>query len=756
MLNTRILRKIIVYLIYVTAFVPLIIFSQFISPFHFGKVVIFRSIVEIMAVFYLILAIKDSNYRPKFHPLLLVFGLLTAAYGISTVFSINPFLSFWGSLERMGGLFSFVHYFAYFLILYSVFKTRDEWLRLLKVMIFVGVLSALYGFGQKTNISFFIGGGERARIFGTIGNAALFAGYQIVNLFMALALAISDWVPSKQKSFLFFAVLINLIAVLMTAVRGSLLAVGVSLLLFGILSVLIFKSLWAKKLLTVLAILFVAFVAFAFLFKNSALVKNSGYLKRVTDLSFNAYTVKTRFWAWRAGLEGWKETPKTIILGWGPENFNIPFSKHFYPYFFNGIGSETLFDRAHNMFVEVLVTMGLLAFVIYVSMFIIAFRLLWARIKKEQIDKAVGIGLIALIAAYMIHNSFIFDTSANFLVFFTVLGFIAWLTPRSSEMNLPQKTENKPALNLQNANYKLGMRGQTALLALLIGSIILIYKTDVLPSEANYATTRAILLSWDSKADAAIAKYKESLAFGGLGKYDYRNKYAQYILETFSGKKIGEKEKAILEDAISEEKKNALESKNDYLPYLYLSRLNIILGKDNPSSPYNDEALKNSMQALQYSPTFVRTYYEIAQAYLNKKDLDNAIVYFKRAAELNPDVGLSYWYLAAAYFEKGDMVNGVAAAGNARKDGYGLSESDLARLMGYYIKANDYSNIAETYKTLIKIKPQNPQYHASLAATYVKLNKIDEAVAEARIAAQLDKSFEAEARKFVQSLGREW
>jgi hypothetical protein len=264
MLNTRILRKIIVYLIYVTAFVPLIIFSQFISPFHFGKVVIFRSIVEIMAVFYLILAIKDSNYRPKFHPLLLVFGLLTAAYGISTVFSINPFLSFWGSLERMGGFFSFVHYFAYFLILYSVFKTRDEWLRLLKVMIFVGVLSALYGFGQKTNISFFIGGGERARIFGTIGNAALFAGYQIVNLFMALALAISDWVPSKQKSFLFFAVLINLIAVLMTAVRGSLLAVGAGLLLFGILSVLIFKSLWAKKLLTVLAILFVAFVAFAF------------------------------------------------------------------------------------------------------------------------------------------------------------------------------------------------------------------------------------------------------------------------------------------------------------------------------------------------------------------------------------------------------------------------------------------------------------------------------------------------------------
>src|SRR3989344_6077758 len=235
--------------LYLVAFVPLIIFSQYISPFHVGKVVIFRSIVEIMAVFYLILIWKDRSYLPPKHILLTIFGLFTLVFTVSTLVSVNPYLSFWGSLERMGGLWSFFHYLVYFIILISLFRTREDWLRLLKLVIFVGVLSALYGFGQKTDIKFFIGSGNRARIFGTIGNAALFAGYQILTLFLALTLASSSWVPNKQKGYLYIAVLISAMAILMTAVRGSILGLGVGLLIFAFLYFLNFKSRLAKRAL---------------------------------------------------------------------------------------------------------------------------------------------------------------------------------------------------------------------------------------------------------------------------------------------------------------------------------------------------------------------------------------------------------------------------------------------------------------------------------------------------------------------------
>ena len=60
------------------------------------------------------------------------------------------------------------------------------------------------------------------------------------------------------------------------------------------------------------------------------------------------------------------------------------------------------------------------------------------------------------------------------------------------------------------------------------------------------------------------------------------------------------------------------------------------------------------------------------------------------------------------------------------------------------------------YEQLLKMQPNNPQYHASLATAYAQIGKINEAVAEAKIAAKLDPSFELEARTFVKNLDRTW
>lgn len=766
------LAKLLQYSIYLTALVPLVIFSQFISPFHFGKVVVFRSLVGIMAVFYLVLVLQDRRWLPPKHTLLTVFVIWAAAFALTTITSINPYLSFWGSLERMGGLWTFLHYLVYFIILISVFRTREDWLKLLKVMVFVGVLSAFYGFGQKTEMKFFVGSGNRARIFGTIGNAALFAGYQIVNLFLALILALSSSVSQRYRPFFWLAALINLIAVLMTAVRGSILGVGVGFLVFAFLYFFHSKSRVAKRVLVGITAALVFFVVFSLAFKDSKFVQDSGYLRRLTDFSLKTYTVQTRFWAWRAGIEGWGETPKTVLLGWGPENFNVPFSKHFNPKFFKGPGSETLFDRAHNMFVEVLITMGLLGLLAYVSIFAAAYWLIWRSLKRKEIEPSLGIGLISLITAYIIHNCFIFDTSANFIVFFTVLGFITFLTPKFQPPSSNTQYSTNPQIstsntqptskfqakghNPQTATPKVGTALQTLMLILLIGVAILIYKTNILPARANYTITRAIVKSWARDFDGALAKYKEALTYNVPGKYEYRHRYAQWILEYTTGRKIGEKEIEALKYGIAEVQKNIDETKQDYLPYLYASRMFINLGKDDPASPYNDEALKNSMKALEISPTFVRTYYEIAQACLNKKDYNNAIKYFSEAVKLNPEVGISYWYLGATYLEMGETQKGLAALDEAMKVGYVLSESDYQRLISIYLKLGNFAKISELYELLIKINPTNPQYHASLAVTYAKIGKIDEAVNEARKAAALDKTFEREARIFIESLGREF
>ena len=543
--------------LYLSAFVPLIIFKDFISPFHFGKVVVFRSLVEILGAAYLILILKDRSYLPRRDKIFWAFFLFVLVFSLTTLTSVSQYSSFWGSLERMGGLWTFWHYFLFFIILTSIFTRKEHWQRLFDLTIFAGALSAFYGFGQKTDIDFFIGSGGRERIFGTIGNAALFAGYELFTVFLSLMMYFNPRNSQGRKMLYLFAFAISSIAVLMTAVRGSVLGYAVGLTVFAFLWMRYKKSRAGRLAFNTLIGLAVLFVVFSSLFNDSSIVKNSKYLSRITSLSLTSVTVQTRVWAWQAGFKGWSESPKTIFLGWGPENFNIPFSKNFNPNFFVGSGAETLFDRAHNMFIEVLVTMGIIGLLAYTNIFVSLFVSLRKLLKNNDLV-VYGAGFIAVIIAYIIHNSFIFDTSANFIVFFTIMGF-------ASYMSSGQKEAVQPAGPIRTNRTLINI---TAIILTVFVSV-LIYKTNILPAKANYATTRALVRGWRSDFNGALAKYKEALSYDVPGKYEYRHRFAQYLV---GGGGPSVKEKVVREAyeyAITEIDKNIKENPIDYLPHLY-------------------------------------------------------------------------------------------------------------------------------------------------------------------------------------------
>ena len=68
-----------------------------------------------------------------------------------------------------------------------------------------------------------IGSGGRNKIFGTIGNPALFAGYMIINAFLGLMMYFKPGNSAGEKYFYGAAFLIDAFAVLLTGVRGSVL-----------------------------------------------------------------------------------------------------------------------------------------------------------------------------------------------------------------------------------------------------------------------------------------------------------------------------------------------------------------------------------------------------------------------------------------------------------------------------------------------------------------------------------------------------
>src|SRR3989344_1852237 len=142
--------------IYLTIFiVPLVIFRDFLSPFHYGKVIVFRSLIEILGAAYLVLILKDRAYLPQRNKIFGAVALFVLAFLITATTSFLTYPSFWGSLERMGGFWSFVHYFVFYIILISVMTKREHWQMAINITIFTGILSAFYGFGQKTNFDIF-------------------------------------------------------------------------------------------------------------------------------------------------------------------------------------------------------------------------------------------------------------------------------------------------------------------------------------------------------------------------------------------------------------------------------------------------------------------------------------------------------------------------------------------------------------------------------------------------------------------------
>jgi hypothetical protein len=77
---------------------------------------------------------------------------------------------------------------------------------------------------------------------------------------------------------------------------------------------------------------------------------------------------------WPGALHAWLSSPKTILIGWGPETFSIAYARY-RPASHNLTSEwELLYNKAHNEFLNVLTTTGLLGFLAYLY-------LLWSIIK---------------------------------------------------------------------------------------------------------------------------------------------------------------------------------------------------------------------------------------------------------------------------------------------------------------------------------------------------------------------------------------
>jgi O-antigen ligase len=294
--------------VYLILFTPLIIHKSFFFPFVAPKTIFFRIMVEIILAAYLFLAITARNYRPKINILTVAIALFLGIFILSSFVGVNPDRSFWSTNERMTGVWTMLHLFAFFIVLVSVFKRRKDWERALGVSIIVGVLLSLY----------VLSGDElSSRGGGTIGNTSFMAAYLLFDIFFAIILFLAK--RGAWQIFTGLSLLVMLPVLFTSSARGAIVAffLGVGLLILGYLFFSQSKTLKRTAVAIVLVLVIFAIIL---------TIAQPAFLK--SEIEHTIREMRSRFVVWETGWQGFLERP---ILGWGPENFNNVFLKYFNP-----------------------------------------------------------------------------------------------------------------------------------------------------------------------------------------------------------------------------------------------------------------------------------------------------------------------------------------------------------------------------------------------------------------------------------------
>ncbi|MCC6865291.1 MAG: O-antigen ligase family protein [Ignavibacteria bacterium] len=301
---------------------------------------------------------------------------------ISFIFSLNKYNSFYGAYERHIGL---VTYSFIFLIYFcnAVFNGNENFVqRLCFTMELTAVIVAVYALIQQIGTDpFSIQPANDTRPVSTIGNAVFAGG------FLAIVLPVSVFNIAEKKNIILRYMFSGLIiaGILVTRTRSAYTAIIAETAAGLLISMLIFKNSGRNKYLYFLITITVLSIIFIYIFPHNM------FSERI--LSLFAPNNNPRWLIWRDALGIIYKYPLT---GTGLGNFPIAFSE-FYSYELRYFDVIRYIDNAHNNYIQILCTMGLIGITGFFSIFTGAFVLCIKKIRSTLSEKKIKLFYTAIL-----------------------------------------------------------------------------------------------------------------------------------------------------------------------------------------------------------------------------------------------------------------------------------------------------------------------------------------------------------------------
>lgn len=642
--------------IFLTLFTPFVVASSMFFPFITGKAFFFRTLVEVAFAAWLVLAWHNSDYRPRRGLILWSFLLLIAAAVLATVFSASVAKSIWSNFERMEGLVTYLHLFGYFLVLTSLFQTKQIWQRFFATSVGVSVAVSLYALAQFWGWTEIHQSG--VRLDATLGNATYLAVFMLFNIFLAAFLWFQAGTTKLGKWFYGLSIILNIFVLYNTATRGSILGLLVGVGAVALLTALVKRG-RARQIGLGLIVGLTLLVGGFWLARDSQLIQSSPVLSRFAGISLDDTTTQSRFLIWQMALKGVAERP---ILGWGPDNFQLVFSRHYDPQMCR---QEPWFDRAHNVFVDWLVTTGVVGFAAYLALFVTGAYLLIRLALANRSNSNNGlIILVGLLTAYGVNNLFVFDNLVSYLLFAATLAYIHFRT-----------SEDKPMI----INREFGRTStKVATGVIVVAVLIAFYLTVIQPARTSATLIKAISpidasVPADQQAVYRAQTFDQALALSPTGRVEAREQLLQAALQTVGSDASDQNKQAIVSLAGAEIIKSVEQNEYDARPPYLTGRFLGALGD-------YDNAVQLLTEALRRSPGKQLIMFDLANVYFQTGRNEEGIAVVKEAYELGPGCPDSAVNYAIIKLTQGDR----AGARQVLFDGLGTASVDHERLKAFY------------------------------------------------------------------------
>lgn len=681
---------------------PLIVSVSLYFPYVTGKVFAFRLGTTVALAAWLVLVLKRPEYLPKKSGILAASGIFLIWLAICNIFGIDRQSSFFSNFERMEGWFTHLYLFIYLVVLSSVIKTDKMWNWMLGSSVVVANIIALiaaFDQEQRTNV--------------VLGNSTYVAIYVLFNLFFVFLLAYrmsrtraSD-AAVRFAAYAYYAVtaLLFVYVIFRTQTRGTILALVFSAGFFAVLTTI---SHWKHKRVRVVSLslltLVLAASALFWINRDSQFIQNNPMLARVTTISASEGTGRARLVNWSIAWEAIKDRP---LLGWGQENFIYAFPMHFNPQMYN---QEAWFDRTHNALLDWGVQGGVLATLLYLSLFAVAAHAVHRSTSLTRTEKNI---LHTLFVAYLIHNMFVFDNYSSYLMFFLTLGLV-------------MHHQHKGTLMVSEKTRQIGLAVG------LIGAVWIGYVVILQP----YTVARGLIATVSSQdAQAALAGYERLSQKDTFGNFEVFTRMA-----TDAGAFLRVPDQALVERYITLVQQEGQQMLAESPRSL---RVHEFFGSFLYQTGNVDAAVELLERARAIAPNRQSNLYILGYAYVEQGELDKAVEVFKHAYDVLPENEKARQHYGAALLLKGDQ------AGRALIEGYSYKDSFFLTVFN---RTKQYKEVISILEQMIADQPTNYQLQVSLAVAHLESGNREKAIEIIRGVMKAVPAFEPQGAQIIKDI----